>query len=91
MPRYYLHLRDSVDELLDPEGLELPDLEAVRTAVLLAARDMLAGDIRQGLIDLRYRIDAESEGGALVYSLPLRGAFTIIPEAGISNAPPNQL
>jgi len=76
-----MHLRDSVDELLDPEGVDLPDLEAVRTAVLLAARDMLAGDIRQGLIDLRYRIDAENEEGGLVYSLPLQHAFTVVPEA----------
>jgi hypothetical protein len=80
MARYYLHLRDSSDELLDPEGLELADLDAVRKAVLLAVRDMIAGDVRGGIIDFRYRIDAEDEAGAIVYSLPFRHAFTIIPE-----------
>jgi hypothetical protein len=81
MARYYFHLRDSSDELLDPEGTEHADLDAVRKAVLLTARDMIAGDVRDGIIDFRYRIDAEDEAGALVYSLPFRHAFTIIPEA----------
>jgi hypothetical protein len=80
MARYYLHLRDGSDELLDPEGLELTDLDSVRKAVLLAVRDMIAGDVRGGIIDFRYRIDAEDEAGAIVYSLPFRHAFTIIPE-----------
>jgi hypothetical protein len=81
MARYYFHLRDSSDELLDPEGTEHADLDAVRKAVLLTARDMIAGDVRDGIIDFRYRIDAEDEAGAIVYSLPFRHAFTIIPEA----------
>ena len=81
MARYYFHLRDSSDELLDPEGTELADLDAVRKSVLLTARDMIAGDVRDGIIDFRYRIDAEDETGAIVYSLPFRHAFTIIPEA----------
>ena len=32
MARYYFHLRDHTDEILDPEGLELPDRDAVRAA-----------------------------------------------------------
>jgi len=76
-----MHLRDSTDELLDPEGVELVDLEAVRHSVMRAARDILAGDLRNGVVDLRYRIDAENEGGAIVYSLAFKHAFSIIPEA----------
>ena len=81
MARYFMHLRDSTDELLDPEGIELVDLEAVRQSVMRAARDILAGDLRNGVVDLRYRIDAENEGGAIVYSLAFKHAFSIIPEA----------
>ena len=81
MPRFFMHLRDGTDEMLDAEGVELPDLEAARSKVLAAARDVLAGDVRQGLIDLRYRIDAEDEAGRLVYSLPFKHAFSIVPEA----------
>jgi hypothetical protein len=77
---YFLHLRDGTDELLDPDGQEFASLEALRTAVLFCARDLMAGDIRNGTIDLRYRIDAEDEQGTLVYSLPFKHALSIIPE-----------
>lgn len=89
MPRFFMHLRDGIDEMLDPEGMELPDVEAARTKVLAAARDVLAGDVRHGLIDLRYRIDAEDEAGRLVYSLAFKHAFSIVPEvltAGLSGS-----
>ena len=80
MSRYFLHLRDSTDELLDNEGAELPDMEAVRSTVMVAARDLLAGDLRNGVIDLRFRIDAENGEGEIVYTLAFKHAFSIIPE-----------
>ena len=79
MARYFMHLRDGTEELLDPEGREFPSLGALRDAVLVAARDLLMGDIRDGLIDLRFRIDAEDDGGAIVYTLPFEHALNIIP------------
>jgi hypothetical protein len=81
LARYFLHLRDSVDELLDPDGQEFADVEAIRQAVLVSVRDLMSGDIRTGIIDLRYRIDAEDENGKIVYSLPFKHAINIIPEA----------
>jgi hypothetical protein len=81
MSRYFMHLRDGSDELLDPEGGDYPDLESMRRAVLLCARDLMAGDIRGGVIDFRFRIDAEDEDGNLVYSLPFEHALSIIPAA----------
>jgi hypothetical protein len=45
------------------------------------SRDVLAGDLRNGIVDLRYRIDAENEGGGIVYTLSFKHAFSIIPEA----------
>ena len=78
-----MHLRDSTDELLDSEGVELADLEAVRNKVMHAARDVLAGDLRNGVVDLRYRIDAENDSGEVVYTLPFKHAFSVIPESAI--------
>lgn len=80
MPRYFLHLRDHVDELLDAEGVDLPDLDAVKKAVVTGARDVMVGDLRNGLIDFRYRVDAENQNGEIVYTLPFRHAVNIIPE-----------
>src|SRR3982751_6784708 len=71
---YFLHLRDGTDELLDPDGQEFASVEELRKAVMFAARDIMAGDIRNGIIDLRYRIDAENEHGVLIYSLPFKHA-----------------
>jgi hypothetical protein len=80
MTRYFLHLRDSTDEVLDPDGSEFEDMEAVRNAVMVNARDLIAGDVRNGLVDFRYRIDAENEAGQVVYSLPFKHAVNIVPE-----------
>jgi hypothetical protein len=66
MPRYFVHLRDGTDETLVPEGLEFSSLDALRVATMTAARDCIAGDVTRGICDLRFRIDAEDEGGRVV-------------------------
>ena len=81
MARYFMHLRDGTEQILDPEGLEFPTIEALRKAVLVSARDLMTGDVREGVIDLRFRIDVEDESGDLVYTLPFKHAVNIIPEA----------
>jgi hypothetical protein len=80
MTRYFMHLRDGTDELLDPEGIEYGSLEALRTAVLDTVRDLMAVDMRNGVLDFRFRIDAEDVHGTIVYSLPFKHALNIIPE-----------
>ena len=78
LARYFFHLRDGVDELLDPDGREFDDLDTLRTAVLFTARDLMAGDIRNGVMDLRFRIDAQDEAGEIVYTLPFHKAVNVI-------------
>jgi hypothetical protein len=85
MARYFMHLRDGSEELLDPEGLEFASLEALRAAVLLAARDLMAGDLRSGVVDFRFRIDAEDAEGTTVYTLPFKHAVNIIPEDAVAS------
>jgi hypothetical protein len=75
-----MHLRDGTEEPLDPEGREFPSLVALRNAVLFTARDLLSGDMRKGVMDLRFRIDAEDEGGKIVHTMPFKHAVNIIPE-----------
>jgi hypothetical protein len=79
MARFYFHLRDHVDQTLDPEGMDLADLDAVKASAMAAARDVMAGDLRMGMLDLRYRIDVEDASGAIVFSLPFQHAVNIIP------------
>ena len=80
MTRYFMHLRNGTDQILDTEGLEYSTIDSVRKAVLVTARDLMTGDIRGGVIDLRYRIDVEDEAGAIIYTLPFKRAVNIIPE-----------
>ena len=81
MARYYFHLRDGTDEVLDEEGREFSTMEALRKAVLDGARDVMGSELKSGgVIDLRYRIDAETDAREVVYSLPFGHAVNIIPE-----------
>jgi hypothetical protein len=77
-----MHLRDGTEELLDPEGLDFDSLEKMRAAVLFTVRDLMAGDMRSGVLDFRFRIDAENGEGDVVYSLPFKHAVNIIPAEG---------
>ena len=78
MARYFFHLRDGDDQLLDPDGVELADQKAIEAAALTAARDTLSHELRAGRLDLRYRIDVEDERGTLVHSIELAEAFETI-------------
>ena len=83
MARYFLHLRDGSDELLDPDGMELADMDAVRDPVLTSARDTIAGDVHQGNLDFGYRIEAEDDSGRVVHTLHFKDAVRIVRGAGI--------
>ena len=77
MPLYFMHLKDSTEEVLDPEGSEMP-ADAVPAIALRQARDCMAGDIKAGRLDLRYRIDVHDEAGEIVHRLPFEDAVLIL-------------
>jgi hypothetical protein len=67
LPRYFLHIGE-LDT--DPEGTELPDIEAARREATLSAREMLAEWIIVGAEDIPTRIvitDAAGTALAVVY------------------------
>jgi hypothetical protein len=76
MPLYFMHLRDSSYEVLDPDGVHMPR-EAIAGAALSAARDCMAHDIRSGRLDLKYRIDVQNEGGEIVHTMHFADAVDI--------------
>jgi len=76
MPRYFMHLIDSTDILLDPEGMEML-AEAIPAKALFAARDCMAGDVKDGRLDLHYRIEVRDEGGQVVHCLEFADALEI--------------
>ena len=63
VPRFYFHLYDDVDAP-DPEGVELPDLEAARKYALRNARFTAGETIKEtGRLVPDHRIDVEDEQG----------------------------
>jgi hypothetical protein len=42
MPRFFFPIRDRDGLTADPEGTDLPDLEAARTGALAATREVVA-------------------------------------------------
>lgn len=76
MARYYFHLRDGEDILLDPEGREL-DAGDVRKCALEEARAIIADEARSGLIALDQRLDVENGSGEIVLSLQFADAVVI--------------
>lgn len=77
MPRYFFHLIDSTNVLLDPDGTNMP-AEAVEGAALAAARDCMAGDVKTGQLDLCCRIDVHDEENQVVHRLEFTDALNIL-------------
>lgn len=77
MPKYFLHLRESGSELLDPEGVEFEDVIELKANVLAAARQLLAAELLTGRVTLDQRIDAEDTDGRLVHTLSFCDAFSL--------------
>ncbi|HEX4692981.1 DUF6894 family protein [Sphingomonas sp.] len=78
MPKFFMHLRDGTDEVLDHDGIEMP-FESVAQAALKAARDCISGDVLEGRVELKYRIDVHDEDGDIVHTLPFSSAVAIVP------------
>lgn len=78
MARFYFHLRDDFDVLLDPEGRELADSHVVPAIALEEARSIISDDALGGKIMLDQRIDVVGEAGQLIYSLSFEKAVTVV-------------
>jgi hypothetical protein len=51
MARFYFHLQEADELYIDPEGTEIPDVDAARQEALLAARDILGKNRRLGKVN----------------------------------------
>jgi enamine deaminase RidA (YjgF/YER057c/UK114 family) len=71
MPRYFRHIRHDGQIIQDPEGIDLPDLEAARAEAIQEIRDILAEAVKSGTDDM---ID-----DALVLTDETGRVLTIIP------------
>jgi len=68
MPHFYFHVHNDV-EAIDPEGRELPDLDAAREAATRDAREMAAEMVMQGRLHLGHCIEVTDGKGAPVMTV----------------------
>lgn len=78
MAKYFFHLRDGEDSVLDDDGIALDGPDAVAAQALVEARSILSHDIRDGRIDLNQRIDVLDESGERVHTLHFIDAVEIV-------------
>ncbi|WP_439400492.1 DUF6894 family protein (plasmid) [Bradyrhizobium sp. PMVTL-01] len=64
MPRYYFDLRDGKHLIQDEEGMDLPDMEAVRNEAARALVDLARDSIRSNSANLV--IEARDENGPVM-------------------------
>jgi hypothetical protein len=76
-PCYYFDLHNDLDAL-DPEGRQLPSLDAAKADAVREAHTMMQVSVEEtGRIDLRHHIDVRDEYGAIVYVLHFEDAVTV--------------
>lgn len=78
MARFYFHLRDGDELVKDPEGSDLPDVDAAKREALLAARDILSDAIKAGKSKVPEAFVIADEAGRAVETIPLAA---ILPES----------
>jgi hypothetical protein len=77
MGRFYFHLRDGEDLILDDEGTELPNVEAAKKEAVHSAREFLCEAIKTGKSNIPDAFVIADEAGQTLEELPFRA---LLPE-----------
>jgi len=76
VPRYFFDLHNDMD-VIDDEGVELPDLDGALAHAFSEAKSMIQASVADtGRIDLRHHIDVRDESGATVDVMHFEDAVT---------------
>jgi hypothetical protein len=77
MPLYFFHLNECGTVIADPEGSDLPDLDAARKQAEMEARQIMSAEIRQGMLCLGCCIVIHDADDVEVARMPFRDAVSI--------------
>ena len=77
MPRYYFHIRSSAGLILDPEGTEMPDLDAALTEAERSARELLADLLKSGSVLDGQMFEISDADGTVLARLPFRNVLRL--------------
>ena len=77
MPWFFFDLHNDMD-VLDEEGVELPDSDAALDHALGEARAMIQASVAEtGRIDLRHHIDIRDDNGRVVHVMHFEDVVTV--------------
>jgi hypothetical protein len=75
MPLYFLHLRDGLTFISDPDGSCLHDAAAARTEAILSARELMSQSIlTDGRLGIDRRFEVADDQGNTIAIVPFREA-----------------
>ena len=75
MTRFHLHIRDGDEFIEDPDGSDLPDLDAARAEAVQGAREILAQKVKAGEVVDGQRIEITDDAGTLLATVPFKDAI----------------
>jgi hypothetical protein len=79
MPAYYFHVRDNGSLLRDPDGIELPDLDAARDECRKLIVSVLREEQRDDELLTGREFQVEDELGRTVLIVPFQSALSFVP------------
>jgi hypothetical protein len=77
MARYHLNLHECGTVYLDEEGMEFPNVEAVRAQAIKEARSIMAAEVREGQLCLSCHIEVEDDCGQVIFKLAFKDALAV--------------
>lgn len=77
MSHYHFHLQNGGGFVEDEEGRELSGLEAAREEAVKDIRSIISEEVRQGVVDLRGRLEVTDGDGAPVLTVAFSEAVEI--------------
>jgi hypothetical protein len=75
MPRFFFQNRTDTTLVEDPEGIELPHLEAARAEAITGLRQLAAEELRQNLPASNRQIDICDAAGRLLVTVSAQDAI----------------
>lgn len=88
MPSFYFHVCNGAGFVADEEGQDLPHVEAARAVAVRSARDVMAGELRDGRLDLTSFIEVEDEAHNWLFTLSFADAVAVQTVADPKRRPP---
>ena len=72
MPTFFFHLRDGGELIEDPDGSDLPDLDAARAEAIAGAREAVAEGVRAGKPVLGRSVEIADGAGRVLATVTAR-------------------